>query len=575
LIECEAVMARNDAIMEPSILDTLRRYVAAGGKPTEAIGFISENYRGYAQMASLVCGWLDHLEDDPSEKGQGEAKYLAELVKEKFDPRQADTVFSSKADDVPGWLKDIMQDRHGRSLLYELADQHRNCLLLSCAIQSIWKAGYESEVASRSVAAAYFEVLVQMLSQKLKAFVSTSDPLACTEIAIQLRNTVCSSQEAYVFTQLLLSGLEGEAHGGPACRRLMQELEQGAANHLSTTLVRKMAPLWAGNAHEAEAAAAVADLTSALAHNDLARVHGLYRSDAPPAVSHLRDPVLIEKLLAALFAPLGKAGQSGEGGALHQALLRPHSKQLALDLLAYAAAAPDSTSDALNAECVASTRAALEHAIVITQQPPAEMHVHMDLESPTIQSVLTTPVSAAGILLWLETKLSDPHHYTSAYSSTATPLYLEVLKIVGGAHPLLVPQVLEVLIGALECIGKQSPELQQHMLSIAALLLRHGHVEAVAAFADRWVTGRANPDPSLVRYLIVKIVGIAAPPFSRFFVVCVLRLLRVGGDPQDLTLSSRNHLCEFVEFSIGANFEPPLSKEEHALLQQMHSDLLM
>ena len=75
---------------------------------------ISENYRGYAQMASLVCSWLDVVKEAP---GGGDAKeevpldevhFLAELVKEKFEPRQADTVFNSGAA-VPSWLERMLQ----------------------------------------------------------------------------------------------------------------------------------------------------------------------------------------------------------------------------------------------------------------------------------------------------------------------------------------------------------------------------------------------------------------------------------------------------------------------------------
>jgi hypothetical protein len=75
----------------------------------------------------------------------------------------------------PSLILLLVQDRHGRYLLYELADQHRNCLLLSCAIQSIWKAGYEAEVASTSSAAAYFGVLRQLLAERMRTYISTSD----------------------------------------------------------------------------------------------------------------------------------------------------------------------------------------------------------------------------------------------------------------------------------------------------------------------------------------------------------------------------------------------------------------
>lgn len=55
----------------------LLRYINAGGKPTEAIGFISENYRGYAQMANLVGGWMQLVGDAPASADGGAASHSA------------------------------------------------------------------------------------------------------------------------------------------------------------------------------------------------------------------------------------------------------------------------------------------------------------------------------------------------------------------------------------------------------------------------------------------------------------------------------------------------------------------
>ena len=63
LLELERLLAAKDAVMEPGVMDSLRVYVASGGRPAAAIELLSENYRGYAQMASLVCGWLELTED--------------------------------------------------------------------------------------------------------------------------------------------------------------------------------------------------------------------------------------------------------------------------------------------------------------------------------------------------------------------------------------------------------------------------------------------------------------------------------------------------------------------------------
>ena len=71
LLELERTLAAKDAIMEPGVMDSLRTYVASGGKPAAAIELLSENYRGYAQMSSLACRWLELTEPacgDPAPK---------------------------------------------------------------------------------------------------------------------------------------------------------------------------------------------------------------------------------------------------------------------------------------------------------------------------------------------------------------------------------------------------------------------------------------------------------------------------------------------------------------------------
>ena len=71
LLELERSLAAKDAIMEPGVMDSLRTYVASGGKPAAAIELLSENYRGYAQMSSLVCRWLElTAETEPPRSAQ-------------------------------------------------------------------------------------------------------------------------------------------------------------------------------------------------------------------------------------------------------------------------------------------------------------------------------------------------------------------------------------------------------------------------------------------------------------------------------------------------------------------------
>ena len=58
--ELERVLSQKDFVMDATVIETLRAYVhpSVGGEPKVAVELLSSNYRGFAQMTSLVCDWL-------------------------------------------------------------------------------------------------------------------------------------------------------------------------------------------------------------------------------------------------------------------------------------------------------------------------------------------------------------------------------------------------------------------------------------------------------------------------------------------------------------------------------------
>lgn len=57
---------RDEAILCPVARKQVRQYVSAGGKPQTVVELLSDNYIGYAQMASLGCYWLGIAARDPN-----------------------------------------------------------------------------------------------------------------------------------------------------------------------------------------------------------------------------------------------------------------------------------------------------------------------------------------------------------------------------------------------------------------------------------------------------------------------------------------------------------------------------
>ena len=53
-----ATLSSPDYIMEPTVLDTVRKYCGKGGEPPEVIELLSDNYRAMAQHVNLLAEWL-------------------------------------------------------------------------------------------------------------------------------------------------------------------------------------------------------------------------------------------------------------------------------------------------------------------------------------------------------------------------------------------------------------------------------------------------------------------------------------------------------------------------------------
>lgn len=291
LNELEAVLRQPDAVMEPNILKNLREYVVAQGHPQQAVEFLTENYVGYAQMASLACGWLRILEHgQPSEpavttpppppsllgadgsappshsviqpipveqfeKGAGidasplkgsqdvlyqneghemdEAFFLRELVLEKFDPQKFAGIFSAGGSGAPYWLNELIADFEGRRLIYRLSMKYPNSLLLNFAIQKIvMQPGRDMEVVALGPSlVGHFGVFHRLLSVRLKQIASSHDQHTLQRLSDELCAAAGRSQHAYVHTQLMLNELSNNSGCSALAarfRRISQEMQEKA-----------------------------------------------------------------------------------------------------------------------------------------------------------------------------------------------------------------------------------------------------------------------------------------------------------------------------------------------------------
>eukprot|EP00879_Flechtneria_rotunda_P021413 GHRR01022570.1.p1 GENE.GHRR01022570.1~~GHRR01022570.1.p1 ORF type:complete len:302 (+),score=121.38 GHRR01022570.1:122-1027(+) len=262
LSELEARMRAPDSIMEPGVLQLLKEYLRAGGKPQAAIEDLSENFSGYAQMCNVMCRWLEIADVRvPGSNGSSKAttaaaatghaaghahpaaataegarsdgsivpdefELLQELAKERFNAAKFLGVFRRGN---PDWLHELINHRRGRQLIYELSATHRNSLLLNYAIQRILKQGHQDEVAVvGSALASYFEVYHRLLASRLSGAIRATTPQQLLQIAAEISESCVDCQHTYVHAQQLLMAAARWSGGESVFRRLSQEVEAAA-----------------------------------------------------------------------------------------------------------------------------------------------------------------------------------------------------------------------------------------------------------------------------------------------------------------------------------------------------------
>lgn len=97
LEEVSKHLRQTDAIMHENIWSNVRRFLSLGGKPADVIKYLSETYRGYAQMSNLICHWLRLIKVDENQIQHTIEENIKGLILQKFDPKRADQIFEEGA----------------------------------------------------------------------------------------------------------------------------------------------------------------------------------------------------------------------------------------------------------------------------------------------------------------------------------------------------------------------------------------------------------------------------------------------------------------------------------------------
>eukprot|EP00088_Acartia_fossae_P013799 TRINITY_DN17301_c0_g1_i1.p1 TRINITY_DN17301_c0_g1~~TRINITY_DN17301_c0_g1_i1.p1 ORF type:complete len:589 (+),score=153.64 TRINITY_DN17301_c0_g1_i1:41-1807(+) len=525
LRSCLDKFSSPDFIMEPEIFSQLKKYFQSGGNPEQVIDLLSSNYIAVAQMANLMAEWLILAGAEIQTVQQLVENHLHDMILKTFDPKKADAIFAEEGE-TPSWLAELIEYPTWRSLIYRLAEDYPDCLMLNFTIKLISDAGHQAEITSISTAAQQIEVFSRILKTSVSTYLS-STPETMEKHLDECANMICHGQHTYVYAQVLLSVLGAEQRGGHVIRRLQQEVQKQAikANHDVTPITMA---LMAGFQHSK----AAHNLSSMLSRNalnpaDIVQLHRLYNSSDPPPVELIRIPQFLQLLIDALFKPGAKINQE--------------HKSKYIFLLAYASSVCDTWSmkrgsrKTLNKDEVKGTSQALEkvHSICSTNKGNVELLAELN----TLYQCIRFPVVSVGVIRWVECIVTAVNYFS--VNSDICPIHLALLDEVVANHPLLHSKVLSLFTslfensyGDMEILA--ALEIKKMLVDRLVNLLARGCVLPVVKYmAECWRS--TDTDISLIRYFVTEVLETIAPPYSTEFVALFLPLV----ENEDITGSMR------------------------------------
>lgn len=105
--------------------------------------------------------------------------HLKEMILKTFDPKKADTIFTEEGE-TPAWLTELIEHPTWRSLIYRLAEEYPDCLMLNFTIKLISDAGFQGEITSISTAAQQLEVFSRVLKTSIASFLTNPEDWQAT-----------------------------------------------------------------------------------------------------------------------------------------------------------------------------------------------------------------------------------------------------------------------------------------------------------------------------------------------------------------------------------------------------------
>lgn len=524
LKECTELFSMEDFIMEPDIITQLKRFFAADGSPETVINLLCDNYHAVAQTVNVIAEMLCASGMSIEEVQSTIEDHLKQLVIKHFDPVKADTIFKDELG-TPDWLNDLIEHPTWRSLIYKLAEDYPDCLMLSFTIKLISDAGYQGEITSISTASQQLEVFARIMKTFVNNFLNGGEEQIEQNLS-DFTKMVCHAEHTLLYSSALLHLLSQEAKGGSSIKRLFQEITRHAIQngHDATPIIMALNSAWA---HPRAATALSAMLAkNSLNPADITALHKLYSSPDPPPVDLLRIPQLLDLLLDSLFKP---------GSKIHA-----EHKHKYIFLLAYAASVYETpvggkrgSSNAnraaritTNKDELKSTANAIERVTAICTEAKGSTELLAELNT-LYQCIKVSPVVSLGITQWVKYTVTENNYFQLA--TEHTPLHLALLDEVASCHKTLHQRVLDLLIKLFESPADDLDvlvmmEVKKMLIDRMVHLLSNGFVIPVIKYMKAcWL--KQDTDVSLIRYFVTEVLDVISPPYTDEFVEQFLPLV--------------------------------------------------
>lgn len=85
-------------------------------------------------MANLLAEWLILAGVKVTDVQAMVENHLKDMILRTFDPKKADTIFTEEGE-TPDWLTEMIDHHTWRSLIYRLAEEYPDCLMLNFTIK--------------------------------------------------------------------------------------------------------------------------------------------------------------------------------------------------------------------------------------------------------------------------------------------------------------------------------------------------------------------------------------------------------------------------------------------------------